>query len=238
MISRIALAVAFASAASAAQAQTVISREITNQPVETIVTQGPDGTMVTRRPVDAAPIADPNVPMVFDARPNYAVPATETVVTREVTPAPRVITREVTRTRQGRTTKTRVTTRTISGDAVSRNVVSRNLVLTPEQRSIVYSTISQEREPLQVARVTPAYTDGYVRSTDGYGGDEYETAPTSTLSVNYVGRALSRNVALYDVPQSLAINVPATRPYRYAYMDDRVLLVDPVTGLVVADITR
>ena len=32
-------------------------------------------------------------------------------------------------------------------------------------------------------------------------------------------------------------DVPAVRPYRYAYVEDRVLLVDPVTRMVVEDIT-
>src|SRR5262245_7309845 len=48
-----AVALALAAGAGAANAQTVITREITNEPVETIVERGPNGTVITRRPLDA-----------------------------------------------------------------------------------------------------------------------------------------------------------------------------------------
>ena len=61
------LGVAFAAGATAAQAQTVISRQITTEQVETVVTQGPNGTVVIRRPLGAlplgaAPIVNPYYP--------------------------------------------------------------------------------------------------------------------------------------------------------------------------------
>src|SRR5437588_355350 len=60
------LALALVLAANGASAQTVITRSITTEPVETVVTQGPSGTIVTRRPIDApravAPIAQPALP--------------------------------------------------------------------------------------------------------------------------------------------------------------------------------
>ena len=49
-----AVALALAAGAGAANAQTVITREITNEPVETIIERGPTGTVITRRPLDAA----------------------------------------------------------------------------------------------------------------------------------------------------------------------------------------
>src|SRR3954453_18853776 len=68
----IAIGLALASAATAAQAQTVISRQITTEPVETIVTQGPDGTAVIRRPLGAAPVTTAPAPTYYDS---YARPA-------------------------------------------------------------------------------------------------------------------------------------------------------------------
>src|SRR5215207_6512650 len=52
----IAIGLALASVTAAAQAQTVITRQITTEPVETIVTQGPDSTAVIRRPLGPAPV--------------------------------------------------------------------------------------------------------------------------------------------------------------------------------------
>jgi hypothetical protein len=39
------------------------------------------------------------------------------------------------------------------------------------------------------------------------------------------------------LPPTAAVRVPAVQPYSYATVDGRVLLVDPVTNAVVADIT-
>lgn len=41
-------------------AQTTVTRQITSQPVETTIAQGPEGTIVTRRPLDPTP--DPGAP--------------------------------------------------------------------------------------------------------------------------------------------------------------------------------
>src|SRR5262245_48036216 len=49
-----AVAIALVSGIGTAGAQTVITREITSEPVETIVEQGPTGTVITRRPLEAA----------------------------------------------------------------------------------------------------------------------------------------------------------------------------------------
>src|SRR4051812_29266618 len=57
------LAVGVALAASGASAQSVITRSITTEPVETVVTQTPGGTVVTRRPVEA-PVAPALAPSI------------------------------------------------------------------------------------------------------------------------------------------------------------------------------
>jgi hypothetical protein len=41
----------------------------------------------------------------------------------------------------------------------------------------------------------------------------------------------------YTVPQSVAVEVPAVRQYRYVVVNGRVVLVDPATGEVVADLS-
>jgi len=39
------------------------------------------------------------------------------------------------------------------------------------------------------------------------------------------------------VPQSLAVEVPAVRSYKYMMVNGRVVLVDPATSQVVADLS-
>ena len=51
-------ALALAAGSTAASAQAVISRSIATEPVETIVTQTPTGTIVTRRPLAPRPNDD------------------------------------------------------------------------------------------------------------------------------------------------------------------------------------
>ena len=271
----IAIGLALASATTAAQAQTVISRQITTEPVETIVTQGPDGTAVIRRPLGPAPVTTAPAATYYDsyARPApapvisapastyyepYARPAApiygasrdvvETVETIEqpaptttvrrvvVRPRTTTATRKVQRARapaakaqSSRTVRTaeRITTRVAPAPA------PRAVALTPQQRQIVYRTIVRERlAPPVVTREVIVPSDPYT----AYGSaTAISTAPV-VEPVNYVGRILPRSVMFYDVPQSVALNVPATRAYRYAYVDDRVLLVDPVTRMVVEEL--
>ena len=47
-----AAALVLVAGAGAADAQTVVTREITTAPVETIVERGPTGTVITRRPLN------------------------------------------------------------------------------------------------------------------------------------------------------------------------------------------
>src|SRR5580704_9027424 len=48
-IGTIAIGLTLVAGAAGAQAQTAVTRQITSEPVETVVTQGPNGTAVTRR---------------------------------------------------------------------------------------------------------------------------------------------------------------------------------------------
>ena len=109
------LALGLALVSGAAQAQTTVTRQVTSEPVETVVTQGPDGAAITRR------ILSPE-PGIAVAGPARAV-ETETYVE----PAPRVTSRQVTTTR-------RVTSRK---PARARTATTRTA---PTSRTVVRST--------------------------------------------------------------------------------------------------
>jgi hypothetical protein len=51
-VTRLLALLAMMSGVAAAHAQTVITRQISEEPVETIITQSPYGTVITRRPLD------------------------------------------------------------------------------------------------------------------------------------------------------------------------------------------
>jgi len=82
------------------------------------------------------------------------------------------------------------------------------LVLTPAQRQIIYRDIAH-------ARVT----------TGAPGTVEYK-----------VGTRIPGGVRLYEMPQAVAVEVPAVKQYRYMVVNDRVVLVDPTTSEVVAEL--
>ena len=91
----------------------------------------------------------------------------------------------------------------------TRTVITREPVeFTPVQRQTIYRTIVRER-------VNP-------------------TPPTVSYEV---GTRVPQDVQLYSVPQSLAVEVPAVRSYKYMMVNGRVVLVDPATSQVVADLS-
>ena len=92
----------------------------------------------------------------------------------------------------------------------SRTVVTTEaLQLTPVQRQKVYRTIVRER--VSPARPTVEYR---------------------------VGTRVPENVQLYSVPQEVAVEVPAIRSYKYVVVNDRVVLIDPATSEVVAELAE
>src|SRR5258705_8327475 len=81
------LGVALAMGGASAHAQNVISRQVTEEPVETIVTQTPTGTVITRRPLGAPAVAPALAPLPAWTPAAVAVepaivPARETVQVR------------------------------------------------------------------------------------------------------------------------------------------------------------
>ncbi len=85
-------------------------------------------------------------------------------------------------------------------------VTMQPLALTPVQRQTIYRTIV--REPVQMAPPTVEYR---------------------------VGTRVPVSVPLNAVPQEVAVEVPTIRRYKYMRVNNRVVLVDPVTSEVVAD---
>ena len=84
---------------------------------------------------------------------------------------------------------------------------SRTLVLTPQQRQIVYRDVVRER-----------------------------VAPLPGTVTYSVGSRVPAEVRLYPVPDSVAVEVPAVKQYRYMMVNGRVVLVDPATSEVVAEL--
>lgn len=88
-------------------------------------------------------------------------------------------------------------------------VTTAPLQLTPVQRRTVYRTIVRER--VEAARPTVEYR---------------------------VGTRIPESVQLYSVPQEVAVEVPSIRSYKYMVVNGRVVLVDPATSEVVAELAE
>ncbi|HEX3948963.1 MAG TPA: DUF1236 domain-containing protein [Steroidobacteraceae bacterium] len=86
-------------------------------------------------------------------------------------------------------------------------VTRRPLALTPVQRRTIYRTIVRER----VEPVPPTV--------------EYR-----------IGARVPESATLYPVPDTVAVEVPTVRPYKYMVVNGEVVLVDPATGVVVAEL--
>ena len=83
-------------------------------------------------------------------------------------------------------------------------VTEQPLQLTPVQRRTVYRTIVRER--VQLAPPTVEYR---------------------------VGMRVPRTAPLYMVPETVAVEVPAIKAYKYMMVNNRVVLIDPATSEVV-----
>ena len=86
-------------------------------------------------------------------------------------------------------------------------VTSEPLQLTPVQRRTIYRTIVRER--IEPARPTVEYR---------------------------VGTRIPESERLYAVPQDVAVEVPSVRSYKYMVVNNRVVLIDPETSEVVAEL--
>jgi hypothetical protein len=113
-------------------------------------------------------------------------------------------------------------------------VTAPPLALTPAQRTTIYRTIIPQgrgrgpivRERIVTESVAPAPV---VR--------ERSVNPPPASAYAAVGSRVSDAYALAPMPQSVVTTVPAVRSYRYTVINNRLLLVDPATGIVVAEVT-
>ena len=123
---------------------------------------------------------------------------------------------------------------TYESRAYERAVSAPPLALTPAQRTTIYRTIIPQgrgrgpivRERIVTETVAPAPV---VR--------ERSVNPPPASAYAAVGSRVSDAYALAPMPQSVVATVPAVRSYRYTVINNRLLLVDPATGIVVAEVT-
>jgi hypothetical protein len=128
--------------------------------------------------------------------------------------------------------------------AIAAQTAVEPVTLTAEQKNMIYRTITDT--PLQARRVTiervlkptvsgPSPGQSAVAAgpqTDGVGNH----SPTDTEAV--VGAQLPPTVPLHRLPVSAIQSVPAIGAYRYAFVGERVWLVDPTTGIVIAALSE
>ena len=93
---------------------------------------------------------------------------------------------------------------------------------------------------------TRAYRDVYAYDPApryGYDAPRYQRryvepdAYSANASAYFVGGRVPMATRLAPLPPALIADVPAIRSYRYVTIGARVLLVDPDTGVIVADVT-
>jgi hypothetical protein len=167
---------ALVSGAAVAQAQTAVTRQITSEPVETVVTQGPNGTVVTRRILTpepgvttvAPPLAYPPV-AVQPLEPSYVEPAAPAPAPRRATASRAttvgVSTRAPARTRTETTRRVserpvRPAVRAVAVPPASGEV----LALSPAERQVIYRTVAQREyypAPVPVRPPVVAQTEVY-----------------------------------------------------------------------------
>ena len=126
--------------------------------------------------------------------------------------------------------QTVITTEPVQRETV---VTTRPLSLTPAQRTTVYRTIVPQkngRAPIVHERVV---TETVGRPPAVATERVVRPAP----QVQYViGDRVPAGVELEAVPETLAVDVPSVRGYKYMTINGRLLLVDPVTSTVVAEV--
>ena len=113
-------------------------------------------------------------------------------------------------------------------------VATQPLALTPTQRTTIYRTIIPQgrgRGPIVRERI--------VTETMAPAPVVEERVVRGAVAADYVvGSRVSDAYALAPLPRAVVSTVPAVRSYRYMVINNRLLLVDPATGLVVADVTE
>ena len=126
-------------------------------------------------------------------------------------------------------------------------------VLTSAQRTTIYRTIvprGRGRPPIVHERIVtetipavPAVRERVVTrpAAPDYAYNpftDYAYAPGARVTDYVVGSRVPETVTLRPLPAPVIADVPAVRPYRYMVINGRLLLVDPVTSTVVAELNQ
>ena len=199
-----AVALVLATAAGAADAQTVITRE----PVAT-------GTVIAGQPLQLTPAQRTTIYRTIIPQGRGRGPIVrERIVTEPVAPAPIVRERVV-----------------APADTYAYGY---------DYNAYAYSPAPVVRE--RIVRQPDAYDYGY----DSYAyspplARERIVRPPADVYQDYafaVGTRVPASVQLAPLPRAVVTEVPAVRSYRYMVINNRLLLVDPATSIVVADLTE
>jgi len=139
-----------------------------------------------------------------------------------------------------------------------RVIVRQPVPLTQAQRTIIYRTIvpqSRGRRPIVHERIVtepiapaPVVRERVVAPLDAYAyGDAYDGAPPArrwvyepdaySANAYAVGTRVPPQTRVVPLPPAVVAQVPAVRSYSYVRVAGRILLIDPDTGVVVADVT-
>jgi hypothetical protein len=130
------------------------------------------------------------------------------------------------------------------------------LTLTADQRDAIYRAVARERGgaprgagaappmrivsgPLasgQIVTARPPVTDLLI--VPAVPGTPPASPSDAAAPPNPypIGAQLPAEVPVYAMPESVSVQLPLARSYGYVMIDDRVLLVDPVTNVVVAEL--
>lgn len=137
--------------------------------------------------------------------------------------------------------------------AQTRTIVREPLQLTPAQRTTVYRTIIPQgggKKPIVKERIVTetvgrnapvrerVITEPAVRERIVVDPMPRERVVTRPAVEYVVGDRVPATMELATFPDTVIREVPATRGYRYMVVNDRLLLVDPVTSTVVEEIVR
>lgn len=152
-------------------------------------------------------------------------------------------------------TRTIVTGGPLDLSPAERTAVYRTIVERPAQR--VVATEPAPRAPVVTQRIVTGPADPRPLVTTAPDDDvdvvadvppvsrRVVTAPETTgaaIPVEdfelVVGLRVPRSIPLYNIPAAAVAAAPTTGQYRYALIEDRVYLVDPADGVVVAELYR
>jgi hypothetical protein len=112
-------------------------------------------------------------------------------------------------------------------------VATAPLALTPAQRTTIYRTVIPQgggRGPIVKERIVTETVPAPVAR------ERVVTQPAPAYAYA-VGSRVTDAYALAPLPQSVVATVPAVSSYRYMVINNRLLLVDPANGIVVAEVS-